>query len=255
MPVIQDMMERTINLPEYPQRIISLVPSQTELLYDLGVGERVVGITKFCIKPQHWYNSKPRIGGTKNVNHEKVNELHPDLIIANKEENTKEDIEKLSEKYPVWVSDINNYKEALISIQSIANICGCSKKGEELVKEIEKRRKKYKRLHVQTKQQKVLYLIWRNPWMTVGTQTYIHSILTELGYKNVVGAGRYPVLTDEELKKLSPDVVFLSSEPYPFKEKHIAEIQNLLPESNIKLVDGELYSWYGSRLLHTFVSL
>ena len=213
MQVLQDMMGREINLPKQPKRIISIVPSQTELLYELGVGDRVVGITKFCIKPKHWYRNKPRVGGTKNINFEKVQSLNPDLIIANKEENTKEDIEKLSEKYPVWVSDINTYQEALVSIQSIAELCNKGEKGKELISEIEKRRRKYKAHYQNTRPKKVLYLIWRNPWMTVGKQTYIHSILNELGYKNVIGNGRYPMLTDDEIKALSPDEVFLSSEP------------------------------------------
>ncbi len=129
MKTLIDMMDRTVNLPKNPKRIICLVPSLTELLYDLGLDNKVIGITKFCIKPNSWFKSKNRIGGTKNVHFDKIKELNPDLIIGNKEENSKTDIETLEKDFTVWMSDINTYKEALIAIQEIATICNASEKG------------------------------------------------------------------------------------------------------------------------------
>ncbi len=244
------MMGRTVKLPKSPQRIISLVPSLTELLHDLDLNERVVGITKFCIKPESWFRSKTRVGGTKSVDFEKIKALNPDLIIANKEENTKEEIEALSRDYNVWISDINSYHEALIAIQKIADLCNKTKAGENLVLQIERNRKTY--TLPAPLNPKVIYLIWRKPYMAVGTATYIHNILTLLGYQNCFLKERYQTITIDQIKALKPDTIFLSSEPYPFKTKDIEELKELLPNTECKLVDGELFSWYGSRLLYTF---
>jgi len=244
------MMGKTLEVPLQPLRIICLVPSLTELLYDLGLGERVVGITKFCVKPNEWYQSKTRIGGTKTVDFNKIKSLSPDLIIANKEENTKEDIEQLMKLYPVWISDINTYKEALFAIEEVAKLCKKEKEGKALVSEIEKRKNAYStELPSATS---VLYLIWKAPYMAVGKSTYINDILRLLGYTNSFSEERYKEISLEEIRQLNPDHIFLSSEPYPFKEKHIDEFKEILPNTSCKLVDGELFSWYGSRLLHLF---
>jgi ABC-type Fe3+-hydroxamate transport system substrate-binding protein len=245
-----DMMGRTVEVPLEPSRIICLVPSLTELLYDLGLGERVLGITKFCIKPNEWYQSKTRVGGTKTVDFDKIKSLNPDLIIANKEENTKEDIEQLMKLYPVWISDINTYKEALLAIEEIAKLCKKEKEGKALASEIEKRKSKYKSKLSSTTS--VLYLIWKGPYMAVGKSTYINDILKLLGYTNCFSKERYKEVSLEEIKQLNPDHIFLSSEPYPFKEKHMNEFKEILPNTSCQLVDGELFSWYGSRLLHLF---
>lgn len=244
------MMGRTVELPKSPQRIISLVPSLTELLYDLDLNDRVIGITKFCIKPDSWFRSKTRIGGTKAVNFEKIKALNPDLIIANKEENTKEEIEALSKDYNVWISDINSYQEALIAIQEIAELCNRTKEGNYIIQQIENKRKTYTTPSNLNK--KVLYLIWKNPYMAVGTDSYINNILDLLGYQNCFLKERYQTITIEQIKALKPDAIFLSSEPYPFKTKDIEELKKQFPNTECKLVDGELFSWYGSRLLHTF---
>ena len=237
-------------LPKEPQRIICLVPSLTELLYNLGLGARVVGITKFCIHPKNWYKSKTRVGGTKTINFDKIKALNPDLIIANKEENTKEDIEELIKLYSVWISDINTYKDALLAIKKIATICNKEKEGTDLVCQIERNKKNFKLKSTLSKS--VLYLIWKDPYMVVGTSTYINDIINLLGYKNCYKEERYKEISIEEIKKLNPQYIFLSSEPYPFKEKHLIEFQKLLPNAECKIVDGELFSWYGSRLLKTF---
>lgn len=244
------MLGRNISLPKEPKRIICLVPSLTELLFDLGLDNRVVGITKFCIHPAEWFKSKTRIGGTKTVSFEKIKELDPDLIIANKEENTKEEIERLMEIYPVWVSDINTYSDALLAVKKIATICNKEIEGNNLIKQIEIKKKAFSSELVETKS--VLYLIWKDPYMTVGKKTYINDIITILGYKNCYKEKRYKEISIEEIKQLNPQLIFLSSEPYPFKMKHLEEFNQLLPNTVCKIVDGELFSWYGSRLLKTF---
>lgn len=244
-----DQLNRTSTLPETPKRIVSLVPSLTELLYDLGLREEVVGITKFCVHPNEWFRTKTRIGGTKNIKFDVIQSLQPDLIIANKEENVKEQVEVLETLAPVCVTDINNLSDALSAINLIGEITGTTIKAKELTETIESNFIKYKPRH--SSMLKTAYLIWKAPYMTAGGDTFIHTMLNYCGFENVFATtGRYPSTTLEELKQLNCELVLLSSEPYPFKDKHIAEIKSVLPNATVLLVDGEMFSWYGSRLLH-----
>ena len=231
-----------------PRRMVSLVPSQTEWLYALGLEEEVVGITKFCIHPNHWFRQKTRVGGTKTVDMEKVAALSPDLVIANKEENIEGQVLALAEKYPVWLTDVNTVKEALMMMKDLAAITGKQKIGAVLLQEIENSLATWQPLG---ENKSALYLIWREPFMAAGDDTFIHSMLETMGLKNVLtGKKRYPELSPEELISLAPDYILLSSEPYPFKQKHLDEISEWLPHSKVLLVDGEIFSWYGSRMLH-----
>jgi len=241
-----DMLGRETELDFPPQRIISLVPSQTELLYDLGLEKEVIGITKFCIHPQSWFRNKERIGGTKQLNLEKIRSLSPDLIIANKEENEKEQIEKLSEEFPVWVSDVNTVSEALEMIRQIGALTGKAEAAEKWAEEINSA---FSKLKKSEKPKRVAYFIWKNPWICVGGENFIHDIIETIGWENVLKKEpRYPETTLEALAEKKPELILLSSEPYPFKEKHIPEIQSAFPQAEILLVDGEFFSWYGSRM-------
>lgn len=236
-------------VPEFPERIISLVPSQTELLHDLGAGARVIGITKFCIHPDHWFRSKCRVGGTKAVDPEKVKALHPDLILANKEENEQEQIEQLAALAPVYVTDVRTPEDAWDMIRQVGMLIGKAAHAERLVRDIQTGFRELQAGH--SKVQSAAYLIWREPWMTVGKDTFIHSLMAMAGFRNVFAdCERYPEVRLAGIAARKPDVVLLSSEPYPFKEKHIAEVSEAIPQAHILLVDGELFSWYGSRLLH-----
>ena len=240
----KDQLNLTILLDSKPKRIVSLVPSQTEFLFDIGLEKEVVGITKFCIYPSHWLKTKTIIGGTKNVDVEKVRSLKPDLIIGNKEENTKENIEELREIAPVWMSDIFDLEDALEMMSSIGEIVGQQEETQELVDNIKGQFDSFKPDNLKLS---VLYLIWRKPYIGVANDTFIDDMLKRCGFKNILAdQTRYPVL--EKLSELNPDVLFLSSEPYPFKEKHIQELHEIFPNAKIKLVDGEMFSWYGSRL-------
>lgn len=256
-----DQMDRIIHCSQSPKRIISLVPSQTELLFDLGAGEKVVGITKFCIHPAEWFRTKTRVGGTKQLDFEKIKILNPDLIIGNKEENEKMQIEALMHHYPVWMSDIKDLNDAMNMIKEVGNIINEKDKAQALVETI---KNKFKQLEVfRTTKNKIrtAYIIWNNPIMSVNRDTFIDEMLSMCGFQNICiheNASRYPELTFEELKKLNPALILLSSEPFPFKEKHIAEFKQACPQAVIKLVDGEFFSWYGSRLQHApsyFLSL
>jgi len=226
-----------------------LVPSQTELLYDLGLREEVCGITKFCVHPEEWYRSKTRVGGTKDVKTELIDQLRPDLIIANKEENVKEQIDSLSGKWPVWVSDVNNLEEALSMIRDIGNMTERTSAASQLISKISTA---FQQLPPVRKKTRTAYLIWKDPYMTVGADTFIHSMLEKAGFENMYSdKTRYPEITLEELKAAECELLLLSSEPYPFRQKHIEELKVALPGVQLLLADGEMFSWYGSRLLKT----
>ncbi|QDH77624.1 ABC transporter substrate-binding protein [Echinicola soli] len=238
-----DQMGREVTIPYFPRRIVSLVPSQTELLIDLGLEEQLVGITKFCVHPGGLRKKKAIVGGTKKFRFEVIDELRPDLIIGNKEENYKEGIMQLAEKYPVWMSDIFNLEDALRMIQEIGNITGKKEVSQLLAKEISQC------FHAAIDSKgSAVYLIWQEPHMAVGGATFIDEMLAKAGFKNLIAQVRYPTVTLEQIKELCPDFLLLSSEPFPFKEKHVQALQRELPETKVQLVDGEMFSWYGSRL-------
>lgn len=246
MPLVVDMLGREMVIPDKPKRIVSLVPSQTELLADLGLENEVVGITKFCVHPESWFRSKARVGGTKTVHIDRVKELKPDLIIANKEENVQEQIEALRAIAPVWVSDIHSLDQALQMITQVSTICGAKEAGAHIAAQIRTSFDELKKPNTKS----AAYCIWREPWMWAGSDTFIHDIMQRCGFENVLkNMPRYPEMDLASLQSLNPELVLLSSEPYPFRQKHIAEIHAALPDAKVLLVDGEMFSWYGSRLL------
>ena len=229
-----------------PKRIISLVPSQTELLADLGLEQQVVGITKFCVHPSRWRQTKTIIGGTKNFQFDIIDALKPDLIIGNKEENYIDGIVRLKQQYPVWLSDILTLHDAYSMITSLGAITDTETQANLIAYDIEERMRTVKKNSAQS----VLYLIWRKPWMAAGSGTFIDSMLTMLNLKNAMANfPRYPELSTEQIAMLKPDLIFLSSEPYPFRDKHIDELREINESARVILVDGEMFSWYGSRLL------
>lgn len=245
MPLVYDQLQQPVNIPTPAQRIVSLVPSQTELLYDLGLDKEVAGITKFCIHPADWRKHKTIIGGTKQFDIEAIHKLKPDLIIGNKEENYQQGIETLMRDYPVWMSDIYKLEDAFTMIEQIGMLTNKQERAGQLVHEIQEQFSTIKKFNGQ----KVLYLIWRKPWMAAGQNTFINNMLTLSGLVNCVTVNRYPELSTAAIEQLNPNFIFLSSEPYPFKEDHAADLKRILPDTKIVLVDGELFSWYGSRLL------
>jgi len=227
---------------------VSLVPSQTELLFHLGLDECVVGITKFCIHPMAWKKSKTIIGGTKTIQQEKVKALRPDLIIANKEENVKEQVEELAKEFTVLVTDVNNLESALQMIQTVGTITQTELKAAQLADQIEKR---FAGILTLPKKITTCYLIWRKPYMTVGGDTFIHDMLIRCGLQNIYApAKRYPEINLNQLQEANTQLLILSSEPYPFKQKHIDKLQSQLPGTKIILANGEMFSWFGSRLLY-----
>lgn len=234
------------------KKIISLVPSLTELLIDLGLEESLAGRTRFCIHPKEKVKKIPIIGGTKNPDIDKIEEIQPTLVIANLEENQKEDVEELQQFTDVMVTDISTIEEALFTIYEIGKKCDALKEAENLIREIQD---EMERIPDETPRD-AAYLIWRSPWMTIGGDTYIHSVLKNWKLNNIFAdQNRYPKITLDQIHRKRPDIVLLSSEPFPFKEKHIKEIAAVCKSANIILVNGEWFSWYGSRMLPSFKKL
>ncbi len=248
MPVFTDQLGRQVEIVSPPERIISLVPSQTELLFSLGLDTEVAGITKFCVHPKKWFETKTKIGGTKNISLEKIILLKPDLVIANKEENLQAQISELEKISPVWISDVNDLSSALQMIQAIGEITGKSTEAAALVTTIQSR---FKKITPLASKPKTAYLIWNKPLMAAGGDTFIHAMMQQTGLENVFASQlRYPETTIEDLHRRGTELILLSSEPYPFSEKHIALLQEQMPGTKVVLADGEMFSWYGSRMQH-----
>lgn len=250
----KDQMNRVFELNKTPKRIISLVPSQTELLFDLGLNDAIVGITKFCVHPIHLRKEKTIIGGTKDIKIDKIKSLNPDIILCNKEENTKEIVEACEQIAPTHVSDIFTLDDAKELILQYGSLFNCKKQALNINSELDAKIYTFKEFIKKKKETSVAYFIWRSPWMVAGNTTFINHLLKLNKFKNIYDAKeRYPEinLTNIVLDG-NPDLVLLSSEPYPFKDKHIEEIRAHTKHSKIILVDGEMFSWYGSRLLKAF---
>jgi len=240
-----DQMNQTIRLQKPAKRIVSLVPSQTEFLHAIGCTDELIGLTKFCVHPKEWHQTKIRVGGTKNLNLETIRKLQPDLIIGNKEENSKEDIEILQQQFPVYMSDIYTLSDALKMMHDLGNLTGKSSLANQIADQV--------RIDFQNLPQfnkKIIYLIWQDPLMAVGPNTFIGEMLRLSGFENVISDAkiRYIELSANDLKQLSPEIILLSSEPYPFTPQHCDSFYEKFQIPS-RMVDGEIFSWYGSRML------
>lgn len=237
-------------IPKNKLRIVSLVPSQTELLIDLGLEEQLVGVTKFCVHPIDIRKKKKVVGGTKQLHIEKVVALKPNLILCNKEENTKEMVENLQEVAPVWVTDMFTLEDSLQTISNLGEFFDVSKKAFQLIEGIQEKASEFSEFMKDKPTRKVLYFIWKNPYMAAGRDTFVDDLLQRNKMQNVLPENsRYPEVNPTDTPK--PEVILLSSEPYPFAEKHQKEIEEEWGLPTL-LVDGEFFSWYGSRLLTAF---
>lgn len=246
---MKDQLKRELHFDYRPRRIVSLVPSLTELLVDLGLEDDIVGVTKFCVHPEHLRKSVVVVGGTKTVKRDKIEELTPDFILANKEENEEEIVNSLSESFPVYVSDINTIDDLLLLIEDLSRIFDIADKGAQLKGEIKSRLHSFRKQISAFPKLKVAYFIWKEPWMVAGSHTFIDYMLRLNNFDNVYGTlERYPEINIDTLETL--DYVLLSSEPFPFKEEHKKELP--VERSKIVIIDGEYFSWYGSRLLKAF---
>lgn len=240
-----DQMGYEVQLAHPPRRIVSLVPSLTELLADLGLSEQVVGLTHFCVFPESLYKNRERIGGTKKARVAQIQALEPDLVIANKEENEKDQVEAIKAFCPVWVSQVYDVPSALAMIRQLSEVTGVPEAGHDLINRVHKGIGQLPSIPPM----RALYMIWRKPYMAAGGDTFIHEMMKQISLTNILAdRDRYPQLSSREISELAPDLVLLSTEPYPFKERHVEELQQHLPHARFRLVDGSMFSWYGSRM-------
>lgn len=243
---IYDQTGRHVQIPSQPRRIISLVPSLTELLFDLGLDQEIVGVTRYCISPPEKVASRVKVGGIHQLDFQIIDSLKPDLIIANKEENDRQEVLRLQEQYPVYVSDIHTLPDAFEMITDLGKLTSRKDAGNLIISEIEKD-------FGQIKPQitlSVAYLIWKDPYMVAGGNTFIDDLLRRCGFINIFeNLERYPQVSTEAIAQAQ--VILLASEPYPFKENDVEEFRNRFPASQVFLVDGTMFAWYGSRLRDT----
>jgi ABC-type Fe3+-hydroxamate transport system substrate-binding protein len=250
---VKDQLHRKLHLEELPKRIVSLVPSQTELLVDLGLEDHIVGVTKFCEHPKHLRQQKTVVGGTKQVNFDKIKALQPDIILCNKEENTKEMISELEQIAPVHISDVYTIADSLELMEMYGALFHKSENAQALIEDISRRLLAFEKLRAEQSKLKVAYFIWKNPWMVAAKSTFIDDMLSVNNFQNVYqDKKRYPEISLSDLKHRQPNLILLSSEPYPFKTTDIEKFKSVFPETTIRIVDGEAFSWHGSRLLKAF---
>lgn len=230
--------------------MVSLVPSITETLFDLGLTpDEIVGRTKFCIHPQPAVEQVPKIGGTKNPNIPKIIESRPDLIILNKEENRKEDAEQLKNYAEILVTDVFDFQSNVDFLTGLGTRLNRQDEAERWVRAIHQHKP-----ITPCRKIPAAYLIWKNPWMTVGGNTYINSQMQQAGFENIFqNQQRYPAISSEALAPA--EIIFLSSEPYPFREEDVFGMRALFPEKTVELVDGEMFSWFGTRAVRSFAYL
>lgn len=256
--ILTDSIGTSHTFTTTPKRIVSLVPSQTELLYELGLEESIVGITKFCVHPFHFKSTKTIIGGTKQVKVEVIKALKPDIIIGNKEENTKEIMESLQDICPVWVTDIFSIDDNLQMIQDFGILFNKRTEARKWRDKIQFAYQDFLQFMEDKKPRRVAYFIWANPYMVAGGNTYIDALLQLNKFENIYAnhpnyEGRYPEIVIQKMRiQGDPDVIFLSSEPFPFKDEHAFELGRFTHHATTIFVDGEMFSWYGSRVLKAF---
>lgn len=245
-----DQVGRSVTFSFPPKRIVSLCPGITDTLFSLNLDAEIVGRTRFCIHPKGKVENVPAVAGTKDIKLEAIQELQPDLIVVEKEENTREIVEELEKHFPVFVAEVQSVDDAFRMIEEMGSLTDRNEAASELAGAI---REQFESLPKATGK-RVAYVIWRKPYMVVGKDTYINSLLEKMGFINPFTEvdGRYPAVTAEGFKDAKLDYVLLASEPFPFSEKHIKEFLGMMPETEPVLIDGEMF-WYGPRMLEASV--
>ena len=248
---LADQTGHLFDFKQSPKRIVSLVPSQTELLSDLGLAENIVGITKFCVHPFHLKSTKTIVGGTKKVNYDKIRSLKPDLIICNKEENTLDMVETLSEICPVWVTNIITVEDNFVMISDFGKIFNKRTEALKWNDKLAFALQDFRKFMSDKTYRKTAYFIWKNPFMAAGSDNYIDEMMKLNHFMNIYeNKSRYPEIDITKMRdEGDPELVLLSSEPYPFKEEDAFEIGRFTHHAKTVFVDGEMFSWYGSRMM------
>lgn len=241
-----DQLGRSLQYTFPPKKIVSLAPALTDTMYGLELEEEIVGRTRFCIHPHDKVNKALNIGGTKEIKLDRIHQLKPDLIIAEKEENTKEIVEELEQHYPIYVFEVQTVADAFQMMSDLGKVTDRVKQAQQLSQDIEVLFKDLPR----AQGKRIAYVIWKRPYMVVGKHTYIQSLLETMSFINPFTQfeGRYPEVTVHDLKAADLDYLFLATEPYPFRKKDIEPMARLLPDVQPIIVDGEMF-WYGVKML------
>lgn len=251
-----DALGRTLEVKSPPRRIVSLVPSLTEALFVLGVGEAVVGVSDFCVEPREAVAAKTKVGGTKALDVARVLSLRPDLVVASAEENRREDIRALVQAgLPVFVTLPTTVAGAIDLLEQLAGMTGAVEAGARVVAEARETLAGVEAANEGRQPVRTFCPIWRNPWMTIGPDTYMHDFVTVCGGDNVFGLRheRYPRVQLSEMAERDPEVVLLPDEPYRFEFKHVSEISafrevSAVRDGRIYLLEGKHLCWYGPRI-------
>ena len=250
MASFKDALGRKVEIARPPRRIVSLVPSLTEALFAFGLAERVAGVTRYCVEPAE-ARRKPRVGGTKNVDVAKVSAIEPDLVLANVEENTRDDVDALiAAGLPVFVTYPRTVAGAIAELRELATMTGGDEAARPIIVGAEEAVAVAEAANERRKALRTFCPIWRNPWMTIGPDTYMHDFLRVCGAENIYGqsAERYPAIELAAVAEHWPEVVLLPDEPYRFGRKHVPEVIEALGDVRTYLVDGKSLCWYGPRI-------
>jgi ABC-type Fe3+-hydroxamate transport system substrate-binding protein len=260
---ITDDLGFRLELKSPPRRIISLVPSWTETLFAMGLGNEVVGVTKFCVEPAAAVASVEKIGGTKNPDLRAIARLEPDFVIANAEENRREDVEKIREQgAAVFTTYPKTIPGAVESILKLGTALGKESEANAMAREIVRNVSGIEAsVGVWSKLPfRVFCPIWKNPWMGFNADTYAHDVLRMLGFNNIFASAgeRYPTTTLAEAIERKPDIVLLPDEPYEFKDRDIEELKKVLPPGlarRVMIVSGRDLHWYGVHMVKGLTTL
>ena len=251
-----DATGAAVVLPGPPQRIVSLVPSITEILFTLGVGPAVAGCTVYCTQPPDGVATTTRVGGEKNPKLELIRDLGADLVIANIEENLPEHVATLrSWGIPVYVTYPRTVPDGIRLLAELGAVTGAAERGAALARELDALLADVEGASRGRRPVRVFYPIWRHPYMTIGADTYAHDMLARCGGVSVFAdrASRYPTVTLDEMASAAPEVILLPDEPYRFRRVHVADFEPYpdvpaVRDGRIHLMDGKLLTWYGPRI-------
>lgn len=246
---VTDHLGREVRLTEPPRRVVSLVPSITRTLFDLGLADHVAGRTKFCVQPEGKVDAVPVVGGTKQFHADRIRAIGPDLILANKEENEASAVRDLMDDFTVFVTDVRDLQGNERLLRDLGALTGTREMAARITEDTRRAFATVRPLPGIP----AAYLIWKDPYMAAGGDTFINAMLAAFGLNNVFAGrpGRYPEVSAGELAASGAKVVLLSSEPYPFTEKHSAEFRALCPDALVLPIDGAAFSWYGSLVAGT----
>jgi ABC-type Fe3+-hydroxamate transport system substrate-binding protein len=263
MRALVDASGVALELSHPPRRIVSLIPSTTELLCHLGLADALVGVTVYCVEPREVVRTKQKIGGEKNPDVAAIVALAPELVITNVEENRREDVEALrAAGVPVWVVYPRSVDETATFIRELGAITETGPRADALADEIVTLAARARAASAHRPPATVFYPIWRGPYMTINRDTYIHDVLRTVGAVNVFGerSERYPTVTLDEMAARRPDVIVLPDEPFRFRRVHVKDFERYtdvpaVQRGRIHLMDGKLFSWHGPRLAEALRTL